>query len=254
MHRLSRPLVSESLPATLPPAGRRTTSHFALGLALLLDLLFSLPAGAANPPAAPAPAEAAIAGRILNPATGEYIADAEIRVAGTEIVVLSQAEGRYALTNLPPGRVTLSVSFTGYRTATVPVETRPGETVTRDIELASLLALDQRDRPIQLDAFVVASEPEGSAKALMSQRAAVEAKNVIAIDAYGEIPSRNIAEIMKYTPGVELDYSEDNAQSVRMGGMAPKYGGVTVDGMAVANSIASRQPQLSHMGAAGVSR
>ncbi len=236
-------------PAAPTAIGRRTVFFGILCLATLLPLLASTRAEAATPSA-----ETIIAGRILNPTTGEYIADAEVRVEGTETLVLSQAEGRYTLTTLPAGRVTLNVSFTGYRTTTVTVDARPGETVTRDIELASLLALDQRDRPIQLDAFVVASEPEGSAKALMSQRAAVEAKNVIAIDAYGEIPARNIAEVMKYTPGVELDYSEDNAQSVRMGGMQPKYGGITVDGMAVANSIDSRQPQLSHMGAAGVSR
>lgn len=212
-----------------------------------LALLPALPVAAQQP-------GATVTGQISNPATGEYIADAEVRVEGTNLLVLSQSAGHYRLTGIAPGTVRLAVSFTGYETGTATFEVRAGETVTRNLELKSLLGSDSAPHPVKLAAFVVSSEPEGSAKALMSQRAAVEAKNVVAIDAYGDLPSRNVAELMKYTPGVELDYSEDNAQSVRMGGMQPKYGGVMVDGMAVTNSIDSRQPQLSHMGAAGVSR
>ena len=228
------------IPSEAPPCRWRATA------VLLLAWLLSVPVVAQD-------SGATVAGRIVNPATGEYVADAEVRIEGHEATVLSQPGGSYRISGLPAGRMRLAVSYTGYETAYAAVELRRGETITQNIELRSLLAADSVGRPLKLDAFVVSSEPEGSAKALMSQRAAVEAKNVVAIDAYGDLPSRNVAELLKYTPGVEVDFSEDNAQSVRMGGMAPKYGGVMVDGMAVTNSIDSRQPQAGQLGTAGVS-
>ena len=226
-----------------------------LTLPLLLPFPVQAQSRAANPSALGSRENsgAAVVGRISNPVNGEYIADAEVRVEGTETIVLSQVGGYYRVANLQAGRITLVVSYTGYQTGIAALDVHAGGVVTQNIELKSLLGVDSSDRPIKLDAFIVSSEPEGSAKALMSQRAAVESKNVVAIDAYGDLPSRNVAELLKYTPGVEVDFSEDNAQSVRMGGMAPKYGGVMVDGMAVTNSIDSRQPQAGQLGTAGVS-
>src|SRR5688572_13137456 len=55
-----------------------------------------------------------ITGRIFNPATQQYVRNAEIRVAGTDLVAYSGDDGSYVLTNVPGPDVGLTVTYTGY--------------------------------------------------------------------------------------------------------------------------------------------
>src|SRR5688572_32486861 len=48
-----------------------------------------------------------VVGRIFNPATGEYVRNAEVRVQGTSLLVYSDADGTYRISNLPSGPLTL---------------------------------------------------------------------------------------------------------------------------------------------------
>src|SRR4051812_19328098 len=62
-----------------------------------------------------------IAGRIFNPATGQYVRNAEVHVKGTDVVTYSSDDGTYELNNVPAGAVDLTVTFTGYEPATATV-------------------------------------------------------------------------------------------------------------------------------------
>ena len=44
-----------------------------------------------------------VQGRIFNPATGEYVRNAEVRVQGTDRVTYSEEGGSYVLANVPAG-------------------------------------------------------------------------------------------------------------------------------------------------------
>lgn len=110
-----------------------------------------------------------IVGRVFNPATGEYVRNAQVQIAGTSISTASEGGGEYRLFPVAPGTVTVSANFTGYRTATATVNVAPGATATQDFNLVSTLATAPTGPgdAIKLDAFVVSSEREGSAKAIM---------------------------------------------------------------------------------------
>ncbi len=58
-------------------------------------------------------AGANITGRVYNPATREYVRNAEIHIEGTNLVAYSGDEGSYILTNVPAGTVRLTLSYTG---------------------------------------------------------------------------------------------------------------------------------------------
>ena len=58
-------------------------------------------------------AAGAITGRIFNPATGEYLRNAEIRVTETGQSAASGNEGSFRISPVPPGKATLVVSYTG---------------------------------------------------------------------------------------------------------------------------------------------
>ena len=72
-----------------------------------------------------------IIGRVFSPDTGEYLHFAEIRVVGSSLMAYSGPDGSYSLTNVPSGRVTLSVNYTGFNLETLALDLAPGETATR---------------------------------------------------------------------------------------------------------------------------
>ncbi len=184
------------LPRALQLANRaRVISRF--GAALLASVLvLSLQAQAPGP--------GRIVGRIYNPATQEYVRNAEIVVQGTNIVAFSGDDGSYVLSGIPAGEASVAVIYTGYEPAVNKVQVQPGETVTRDFELkGATFGPGGRATPggpdsvVTLEKFVVSNEREGNAKAIMEQRAALNMKSVVASDNFGDVTGGNIGEFMK---------------------------------------------------------
>ena len=59
-----------------------------------------------------------ITGRVFNPATGDYVRNAEVRLAGTAQVVATESDGSFAFEGVAPGAATITVSHTGYQPVT----------------------------------------------------------------------------------------------------------------------------------------
>lgn len=180
-----------------------------------------------------------ITGRVFNPATSEYVRDAEVSVEGAGITAVTEAGGYYRLRNVPAGEVNVIVNYTGYAPASAKVTVAPGAGATQDFELTGAGAAPaqaQAGDVVTLDAYVVSTEREGNSKAIMEQKAATNIKTVVAADSFGEIAEGNIGEFLKFMPGVVLDYVETDTRAARMGGMEARYGAVTLDGNSVANA------------------
>jgi hypothetical protein len=88
-----------------------------------------------------APAQTAstgtITGRVLNPATNEYVRNAEVRVEGTNVVASTEDGGYYRLHNVPAGSATVVVTFPGAEAATATIAVSAGQTATRDFEVVA---------------------------------------------------------------------------------------------------------------------
>jgi iron complex outermembrane receptor protein len=183
------------------------------------------------------PTTGTIRGRVLSPATQEYLRNVEVSVVGTNLSAYTGEDGFYTLTNVPVGEVEVSTTYTGYETASARVNLTAGAIASRDFELAPAGFRPAKDSGIvTLGQVVVSSEREGNAKAIMDQRAALNVKSVIASDNFGDITNGNIGEFIKYMPGVVIDYNQSDARAVRIGGLDPKYVGVSVDGMRMASA------------------
>ncbi len=200
-----------------------------LAASLLLFLTFF--AGLAR---AQAPATGTITGRVLNQGTGEYLRNAVVTVPGTTLSATAEAGGVYSLFGVPAGATKVLVSYAGLDAKDETVLVTPGQTLTLDVTLTS--GTYSEKGPIKLDAFVVATEREGNAKAIMEQKNSIEAKSVIASDTFGSISEGNVGEFLKYMPGVMIDYTEADARSVSLGGLDSKYTAVTIDGAPIASS------------------
>ena len=182
-------------------------------------------------------ATGAVTGRVFNPATGEYIRNAEVRVEGTPQIAVSEDGGYYRLNQAPAGAVTLVASYTGHETVRSAVNVVAGTTVAHDFELAPTGSRRTGEEIIRLGAFVVETEREGQAKAVSEQKTAMNAKMVVAADNFGDIAEGNIGEFLKFMPGITLDYVETDTRAARMGGMEARYGYVTLDGNTMANAF-----------------
>lgn len=207
-------------------------------LALLL-----LACGAAIAPRAQAQeASGAITGRVFNPATGEYVRNAEVRVAGTSLATATEVGGYYRLNNVPEGPVTVTVNFTGYTPVSETVNVTAGQTATRDFELTS--TQQRSGDTIQLEAYVVSSEREGNAKAIQNQKRNMNITTSVASDIFGDVTDGNVGEFLKFLPGVDLDYVESETRGPRLSGMDAQYAGVSFDGIKLASADANRTGDL----------
>ncbi|HET9986152.1 MAG TPA: SusC/RagA family TonB-linked outer membrane protein [Longimicrobiales bacterium] len=91
-------------------------------------------AGAAEIESAPV---GTITGRVVDAATRAPLPGAQLSIPGTGIGALADADGRYVLTNVAAGSVTLRVDLIGYRRAERAVAVVDGGTAVADFALAA---------------------------------------------------------------------------------------------------------------------
>ena len=192
----------------------------------------------------PGPATGSISGRVQNEATGQYLNNARIAVKGTDLTVFTDDTGSFVIARVPAGPVVLDVLYSGLDPQQVPLAVAAGQRVERDINL------NNRDRygaqsaaggVVKLDAFVASSSrlTEGEALATNEQRFARNIKNVVATDAFGDVTEGNVAEFMKFMPGVTIEYSDASPNAVAVRGFDPNMTSVTADGAQLANASGS---------------
>ncbi len=194
------------------------------------------------PARAQTPATGVITGRVYNPNTGEFLRNAQVRVQETGETAISGDGGEFRLGSVPAGKATVVVTYTGYRSSTVNVNVTPGALITQDFNLVS--AIDSTSagaggETIKMGQFVVSTEREGSAKAIMEQRNSMNVTNTVASDTFGDNAEGNIGEFLRHMPGVELDLFYGEVRNVRLRGMGSEYTSVTIDGVSLASADAN---------------
>ena len=187
-------------------------------------------------------ATGSVQGRVYNPASREYVGNAEVRLAGTERVVFTESDGSFSFFGVAAGPASITVTFSGYTPATESFTVSPGQPAVREINLISAAATAPatKDGTLQLAAFTVSSEREGNSKAVQAQRRNMDISTSVSSDVFGDITDGNMGEFLKYLPGVDIDHVESEARGPRLGGMDGQYVGVTIDGMRTASADSNR--------------
>jgi TonB-dependent receptor len=169
-----------------------------------------------------------ITGQVSNSATRSYLEGALVEVAGTNRSAYTDREGRYQITGVPAGNVTLVVSFTGLDAKRIPVQLAAGERLVRDVELTSEI--------YRLDKFTVAGEREGTAKAETMQRLAPNVKAIVSSDTFGNVADGNIGDMLQHMVGMTADYNGPDVRQVSIRGVGSALNSVTMDGQQVASA------------------
>jgi TonB-dependent receptor len=195
----------------------------------------------AQPAARPEPVElatGAIEGRVQNAVTGDRLNNARVAIKGTERVALTDEAGFFHLGEVPAGTVTLRVFFTGLDEKEITVAVAPGATVQQDVALTSRARYGDSADTVKLDQFVVAATKETNAAAIAvnEQRVALGQKSVISADQFGTIPDSNPGELMKWLPGVSVEYFANNIVGVSVRGLDAVNTEIRFDGMPQASA------------------
>lgn len=90
----------------------------------------------------PSPEDFSIMGKITVQGTGAAVEDAEIKVVQTGATFLSESNGDYFISVLPPGNYTLEITKTGYEVETLPVTVTAGAIMELDIALSPVISVN----------------------------------------------------------------------------------------------------------------
>jgi TonB-dependent receptor len=184
-----------------------------------LGLIF----GSTSSPAATAVGDAVIAGNVSNAATGNLLEGARVEVPQLGLSTLTDSTGRFVFANIAPGTHELVVTYTGLDPMRAVVVVAPGQRATRDFDLTTGI--------YKLDTFTVTGEREGNAAAITAQRNAPNVTNIVAIDAYGNLPNMNASELAVLLPGVAGNVNDEgNLNAFTIRGMGPGFNTITIDG------------------------
>lgn len=220
-----------------------------------LPTLFAWLALAAAPAAA-ADGTGAIEGRIYDPASGVYLANARVDIEAFRLGTATDESGTYRLTNVPAGTVRVRTTYTGFPAETKTVTVPAGGLVRQDFDLR---AAGTAGELVRLDAFKVAAARDMAASdlAVNEQRFAAGIKNVVSTDSFADIADGNVGEFAKYLPGVTLNRSGSDGLTLSIGGVPPGGTPIMMDGNGIANaagSNANRQVEFENIAVGSLAR
>jgi hypothetical protein len=191
----------------------------AVALACLITLLFSANRLTAQ--------SATLRGHVYNEATGEAIPFSTIFLDGTELRAVSDLDGFFIFSNVPPGSYTVEATFIGYDTLTAAV------TLVND--QVKYLKLFMAETAIQLQTINVSASLEQRRNEVNFSKITVTPKQIKALPSAGG--EADIAQYIQVLPGV-ISTGDQGGQIYIRGG-SPVQNKVLLDGMTIYNPFHS---------------
>lgn len=196
---------------------------------------------AQTPPPSTPVTYGSVEGRVQNAVTGDNLNNVRVTIAGTTLVAFTDDAGFYRFPRVPTGQAVIHVTFTGLDSRDIPVTVAAGQTVEQDVKLTSVSRYGANADTVKLDAFVVQSTKETNAAAIAvnEQRYSARQENVVSADQFGVIPDSNPGELVKWLPGVSVEYFANTIIGVSVRGLDSANTEVNFDGMPVASVTSS---------------
>ena len=169
-----------------------------------------------------------IEGYVKDASTGEPLPGANVLIEGTSIGTSSDINGRFVISNVPPGSYTLRAAYIGYKVYETHMRVVSGASITVNLTL----------QPVGVEGkeVVVTAQASGQNAAINQQLASNQIISVVSAAKIMELPDANAAESVGRLPGVSVLRSGGEAYAVVIRGMQPKYNSVTIDGISMGSS------------------
>lgn len=164
-----------------------------------------------------------ITGRVFEGATGRSLQGAIVRVAGTTVMDTTDADGRFTLSGVPPGRVAVEFDYVGLDPLRQTALVTAGVTSTLNAEL--------RSDVLKLAPFEVAEAARGQALAINQQKTARGIVNIVSEETFGAMNDGNIGYALQRLPGLTVNEGEDGApEGVNIRGLSSEFNSFQLDG------------------------
>lgn len=185
-----------------------------------------------------------LSGRVSNAVTGAFLQGAVVDIPALQRQTLTNVLGEFTFTELPPGLLQITVSYTGLDTQSQSASLGSGETHRLTFELSSTV--------YQLEQFKVTGEREGNAASITRQRNAESVKSVVSVDAFGNLPNEGVGELLIRLPGVAGVFdAQETVNAVSIRGTPAGLNTVSVDGnLQASNSGFGRDFRVAYLSGA----
>src|SRR6266850_1068640 len=168
------------------------------------------------------------------------ISGARVDLVGSAVVgVVTSPHGSFRLVNIPAGPRTVVVHRLGFAPDSARVEIAAGGTTVHNFVLAPAA--------VNLASVVVRASPrmaETKAGALAVEQNAPNIVSALSGDEIRSLPNFNAAEAAGRIPGISLERDEGEGKFVQVRGTEPRLSNVTINGVHVPGTEASRIAKL----------
>src|SRR6266568_4288949 len=169
-------------------------------------------------------AKGAISGRIVDSA-GAVLPGARIDLQPRAVSAVTNGQGEFTISDLPPGEYTLTVHYVGFSTFSQQVTVAAGQAARVDATLQVATASEE--------VIVYADRARGEAEAINRTRESDDILQVLPVEVITSLPNTNIADALGRLPSVTLERDEGEGKYVQMRGTEPRFSNVTINGVNV---------------------
>jgi len=173
---------------------------------------------------------------LVTDTTGAALQGATVKVDPGGATAVTNGRAEFTISDLAPGKYTVTVTYTGFSTFTAEVTIAAGEIQ----QVNAVLSVAPANQEIMVHADL-----QGEAEEIQVQRTSEDITNVITSDVINSLPNANIADAVGRLPGVTLERDEGEGKYVQIRGTEPRLTNVTIDGINVPSpEVAVRQVKL----------
>jgi hypothetical protein len=165
---------------------------------------------------------AVISGFVTDAETGEYIYGANIFLSGTPYGGVSNMEGYYVLSNIPPGTYTFTVSFIGYTTYRQELRLEGDETLVLNVAL--------KPEVLTGEEITVSGERTAFERRVQLSQITMSPRQITALPQVGEV---DLFRALQQLPGVNAENDFSAGLIVRGGDSDQNL--ILLDGITVYN-------------------
>jgi outer membrane receptor for ferrienterochelin and colicin len=136
---------------------------------------------------------------------------------------VTDAQGQFTITNVAPGKYTLTISYVGFKPFSREVNVTSGaaENVAAELEIET----------VSQEVIVRGEREHGEIEALNREITADNIVQVLPSEVITSLPNTNIADAVGRMPSVSLERDEGEGKYVQIRGTEPRLSNVTVDGV-----------------------
>src|SRR5713101_4312499 len=165
----------------------------------------------------------------------DALVGARVEVQPNGYAVTTDAQGAFTISDLAPGKYTLTVSYVGFKPFSKDVTVAAG--VTNADAMLDIETVNEQ--------VIVPGERErGEVEAINREMNAENILQVLPAEVITSLPNTNIADAVGRLPSVSLERDEGEGKYVQVRGTEPRLTNLTLDGVHVPSPESVRQVKL----------